>query len=690
MCITVQKGSTSPPRREELRFSATTIPKKRGEVIERFSMVRNHILHIYGCNGLYNIMAHHHPNKSLNELIQAIRMGEVVLWAGSGFSRNSGYPLGGELSDIIKKRLNSQELAVIEKKSNLDDVAEEFCLLRSRDELIEIIQDVFKKDPANLRNHEMVVNLPQIRYIITTNYDHLFERAYGDEIYKIVNDSDIPRIPSSDKIILYKIHGDIGEPDSIVITKRDYLSFYQTGKDKLIWAQIRSLLSRNSILLIGYSFEDSDIQYIFDDVIGKLNGNHKDIFLVSPNLPSHHLRALSNRYAIRYINSSAEKLMPKLSRVIRRHLKEDMEKEVVSPKEFDKILKKSDITCKIEIADGRPQLVSMGSQKCNPQVKGRFSITPLQSDDGVFESFCELILGKRFGTINLSDQQVKVQCNYLSAVGIDLIGPDYHISELEISSHPLKTGDGELILKSSGLRYDVKYNSYMSEFSFKVELIHPQFTLELLPSNSGIQTLTFNIQIDNIRTASQGYQVYKFFKQWMDDTLLLFVQNLTEPLLSIDFDWVNMSDSSKASINWAYDLFNALFEIQKKFGIYFDDVSTITEEDIKTIFFIKDLIDGKQVPASSISASEMTICNRELFETLMQNGTSAMKVSPNEEVTILGKSIKIPYVVHIHDPFFMNSEEIRNELKGNTSNVLHNLEIRSRSGKMYAKYEGSG
>lgn len=631
-------------------------------------------------------MGRRHPNNSLNKLIQAIRKGEIVLWVGSGFSKSSGYPSGNELSEIIKGKLTFQEQEILGKKFYLDDVAEEFCLLRSRDELIEIVQDVFKKEPSNLKNQEMVANIPQIRSLITTNYDHLFERVYGNDIYKVVDDGDIPGIPNSGKVILYKIHGDIDYPSSIVITKRDYLSFYQKDKDKLVWAQIKSLLARYSVLLIGYSFEDSDIQYIFDDVIGKLGDRHKDIFLISPDFPSHRLSDLSQRYSIQYINSSAEKIMPKLTRVIRGHLKEDLEGGTVSPEKFDKILKKSEITYRIEIVGGRPQLVSVGSQgNSSPVVKGKLNMV-LQADSGALESFYDLIQGKRFGTVKLSAQQVDVRCDDLSVVGIDLIGPNSHISELEISSRPLKTGDGELRLRSSGIHYPVKYNSYLSEFSFKIELIHPQFTLELLPSDSSIRTLTFNAAIDNIRTVSQGYQVYSFFKQWMDDTLLLFVQGNTEPLLSIDFNRVNMSDKNKASIHKKYELFNALFQIQNEFKVYFDEIASITAEDFETIFFIKDLIDRKQVPMSAISAPEMTDYNRGLFEKIMQNGASTMKVSPNEGVTILGKLIKIPYTIYIHDPFFMNSEEIRSELYGNKSNMLHNLEIRSRSGKMYAKY----
>ena len=397
-------------------------------------------------------MGRRHPNKSLDKLIQAIRNGEVVLWVGSGFSKGSGYPSGNELSEIIKGELTSQEQEILGKKFNLDDVAEEFCLLRSRDELIKILQDIFKKEPFDLKNPEMVANIPQIKYLITTNYDHLFEKVYENDIYKVVNDSDIPGIPNFGKVILYKIHGDIDDPDSIVITKRDYLSFYQEGKDKLVWAQIRSLLARYSVLLVGYSFEDSDIQYIFEDVIGKLGDHHKDIYLVSPNFPSHKLSDLSRRYSIQYINSSAEKTMPKLARVIRKYLKEDFEGGIVSPETFDKILKKSDVTFKIEMVDGRPQLVSMGSQGNGfPVVKGKLNIKH-QADSRALESFYDLIQGKRFGTVKLSAQQVEVRCADLSVVGIGLIDPDYHISELEISSRPLKTGDGELILRSSRLR----------------------------------------------------------------------------------------------------------------------------------------------------------------------------------------------------------------------------------------------
>jgi len=42
------------------------------------------------------------------DLFNYIRKEEVVIWAGAGFSKYAGYPLGGELKDLIFNALPLQ------------------------------------------------------------------------------------------------------------------------------------------------------------------------------------------------------------------------------------------------------------------------------------------------------------------------------------------------------------------------------------------------------------------------------------------------------------------------------------------------------------------------------------------------------------------------------------------------------
>lgn len=41
-----------------------------------------------------------------HKLFEYIRGEDVVIWAGAGFSRYAGYPLGGQLCDLLYQRLS--------------------------------------------------------------------------------------------------------------------------------------------------------------------------------------------------------------------------------------------------------------------------------------------------------------------------------------------------------------------------------------------------------------------------------------------------------------------------------------------------------------------------------------------------------------------------------------------------------
>ena len=57
---------------------------------------------------------------------------------------------------------------------------------------------------------------------------------------------------------IYKIHGSVQNPESIVINKADYQKFYDKGK---------YLAAKLMTIFIGYYISDSDIQAILSDVV---------------------------------------------------------------------------------------------------------------------------------------------------------------------------------------------------------------------------------------------------------------------------------------------------------------------------------------------------------------------------------------------------------------------------------------
>lgn len=161
----------------------------------------------------------------------AINQGNAAVFGGAGLSRTSGYVNWKELlrdfaSDI---RLD------IDKETDLISVAQYYKneMGGNRSGLNQEILNQFTKNVKENNTLSVLSELPISTYW-TTNYDHLIEdtlekKAQGKVDCKRNQDSLTVNKPNSD-IIVYKIHGDIDEPNKAIITKDDYEMFEKTHK----------------------------------------------------------------------------------------------------------------------------------------------------------------------------------------------------------------------------------------------------------------------------------------------------------------------------------------------------------------------------------------------------------------------------------------------------------------------------
>ena len=94
----------------------------------------------------------------------------------------------------------------------------------------------------------MLAALP-FRIIVTTNYDRLLESALNkfekDPVSVVYNPrsdeptQDMIEEPTAERPLLFKMHGDLEQRDSIVITDEDYITFVQRMSDKRDSIQFR-------------------------------------------------------------------------------------------------------------------------------------------------------------------------------------------------------------------------------------------------------------------------------------------------------------------------------------------------------------------------------------------------------------------------------------------------------------------
>ena len=183
-------------------------------------------------------------------------------------------PLGEQLGELLAKRSGLLEALPYESPRDLQRVALFYEISRSRKLLVEAIADAVQRGK---RPSPMVHALARLDFpvVLTTNYDDLFEQALrqaGKEPLVVVYSRQRgPQVAfddlSPDRPIVFKLHGDIEQRESIVITEDDYMDFIDQmlvkSRFNPIPLGLRSLLARWTTLLVGCSFADLNLRLLF-------------------------------------------------------------------------------------------------------------------------------------------------------------------------------------------------------------------------------------------------------------------------------------------------------------------------------------------------------------------------------------------------------------------------------------------
>lgn len=105
--------------------------------------------------------------------------------------------------------------------------------------------------------------LQKARLIVTTNYDGFIEKQFDNRIKVRIGNKGLFE-NTADINELYKIHGSIDDPNSIVITASDYKNLKRTSA--IVNAKILSKLTESPILFLGYSLTDENIRCLLKDL----------------------------------------------------------------------------------------------------------------------------------------------------------------------------------------------------------------------------------------------------------------------------------------------------------------------------------------------------------------------------------------------------------------------------------------
>lgn len=224
------------------------------------------------------------------ELVKHVKKGECILFLGAGVHapppEDSLYThpaekrplLGGDLAEALAEECSFKEQFPEESLQDLQRVS--LCFETTKglerkglvDSLVSHLGLGKKPSPAL----KMLAKLP-FKIIVTTNYDQLLEtalREFGKDpaiiVYNPESDKPTPDMtedPTEDHPLIFKMHGDLKQRASIVITDEDYITFVQRMMEKEamhpVPQTVRFRMKRWPTLFVGYSLRDYNFRLLF-------------------------------------------------------------------------------------------------------------------------------------------------------------------------------------------------------------------------------------------------------------------------------------------------------------------------------------------------------------------------------------------------------------------------------------------
>jgi len=204
-------------------------------------------------------MASHAIDSFINTYVQALHNQNAAIFAGAGLSIPAGLVNWKELLRDIANDIGLN----IDKEDDLVTVAQFHVNERGgRHKINQALVNEFANRAVLTENHKILASLP-IRTYWTTNYDTLIEDALRsarkNPDIKITKNNLSTTFPRQDAVV-YKMHGDVSQPDEAVVTKDDYEAY--DSKRHLFSMALQGDLVSKTFLFIGFSFSDPNLSYI--------------------------------------------------------------------------------------------------------------------------------------------------------------------------------------------------------------------------------------------------------------------------------------------------------------------------------------------------------------------------------------------------------------------------------------------
>ena len=250
-------------------------------------------------------------------LIKELSARRCIVFTGAGVSAGCKATIGERsppkwddlLKELTTKIRNKNEIRslseqLITEKKFLD-AAEVIVGALNHADYVDAMRQIFdipRYQQSSL--HESILKIdPKI--LITTNYDTIYDgycrqgqAADGYNVFKYTDIHLVGQLRSPIRCVI-KAHGCITDPDSIVLTRSHYFSAKQNNPH--FFRTLDALFLTHTIIFIGYSLGDPDIQIALENANISAPSLHKHYFVTCAGTPEALKKAAEHTYNLEFI-----------------------------------------------------------------------------------------------------------------------------------------------------------------------------------------------------------------------------------------------------------------------------------------------------------------------------------------------------------------------------------------------------
>lgn len=272
----------------------------------------------------------------LDQIADAVRKQECILFLGAGVhapppggsarDASGPYPtLGTDLSIELAQLCALSERYPQEDPTNLARVATFFENRFSRHRLVQAIEERIQQDRCA---SPMLRALAELDFpvVITTNQDTWYEgwlwrigKRPRLSIYTPESrPSDDPKLSTAQSPVVYKLHGDIGHPETIVVTDEDLMTFIMRMNESEAFNPVptglKFHLKRWTTLFVGYSMRDYNMRLLLKTLHWRIDSaSMPDMYAVDLNPDPLVLEVWENKHRhVRFLAEDVWRFVPEL------------------------------------------------------------------------------------------------------------------------------------------------------------------------------------------------------------------------------------------------------------------------------------------------------------------------------------------------------------------------------------------